>query len=96
VCGDTDHQRDFGNQSLGNDRSQSPAMCFFPAKFIDDQQILASISCLLMAARPFSRQALRRRAFFSERPELRSIPQRALLYAGMTIKMYVVSEADLK
>jgi len=39
LCGDTDHQGDFGNQSLGNDRSQSPAMCFFPAKLIDDQQI---------------------------------------------------------
>jgi hypothetical protein len=39
LCGDTDHQGDFGNQSLGNDGLQSPAMCFFPAKLVDDQQI---------------------------------------------------------
>ena len=36
--------------------------------------------------------------FFSERPESRFIPQRALLYstAGMSIKRYSVSETDLK
>ncbi len=37
--GDPDQLGDFGNQSLGNDRSQSPAMRFFLAKLIDDQQI---------------------------------------------------------
>jgi hypothetical protein len=37
--GDTDHQGDFGNQSLGNNLSQSSPMYFFPPELIDDQQI---------------------------------------------------------
>src|SRR6185312_16276096 len=39
LCGDADQQGDFRNQSVGNGRSQSPAMRFFLAELVDDQQI---------------------------------------------------------
>jgi hypothetical protein len=39
--GNTNHERNFRHQGFGEDRPQPPAICFFFAELVDDQQVNA-------------------------------------------------------